>query len=692
MTRNQIIWIVSLSMLTTGVVVVVILWALGIFTPMQDNVVEADVAEVGSPPVPIPEMNITNPCVNHTLQIISRAVNSCFNESAIGGVDGVIMWLSNTPEEPVSAILVKEQWRSVDAAVEADPYISMVWTTENFAISPEFIAPISSTRAAMVAKSALPEVSSYVCIADTSNGTYVNILENDSSPVAIAFDAAQARLMVVWYNAQTNNGVLVAYETISGTKVAQYNLSSSLDYAHVALHVFSLDMVLGFSGSAQVLHYRWNDDTWDQVTSLVDTGQFGHSVALHPSGDMLAVGDPISNGRVFVFKKDGIAFSTTPHHIWEANAPFYTFSLQDHMGTTVAWVNDRIYAGKMGYPVVMDLVSGAQTEWAPGEAGSYLRLFSSTLDARRSILGVEQQNIRNVFSSDDAGYFIISPDSTYMFIAYGSSVLKRSVVNGGVLGTIPVADVSVMLLSHDETKLFTSSYDGVIHVWEADTGILIHSLTGHSDTVLALALSLDNTYLYSGSVDHTIRKWQVSSGTSLLTMSGHTGWIRSLCLSSNGERLYSGSADNTVRIWNTSADVSTHTLTGHNHRVNVLQLSWDETILYSGSQDMNVKEWDALSGGAALRTFYGHTATVKHLFMSSDGTTLLSYASGSLRYWRLSDGVMYQNIPTAAFVSIMYYTANRDIYMALLEQGVGYIRRWGYPLTTLSFYATKTCE
>lgn len=50
-----------------------------------------------------------------------------------------------------------------------------------------------------------------------------------------------------------------------------------------------------------------------------------------------------------------------------------------------------------------------------------------------------------------------------------------------------------------------------IRVWDATTGKVVRTLTGHLDEVLSLAFSADGTFLVSGSRDCTVKLWDLRS-------------------------------------------------------------------------------------------------------------------------------------------------------------------------------------
>ncbi|MXV75564.1 T9SS type A sorting domain-containing protein, partial [Candidatus Poribacteria bacterium] len=105
------------------------------------------------------------------------------------------------------------------------------------------------------------------------------------------------------------------------------------------------------------------------------------------------------------------------------------------------------------------------------------------------------------------------------------------------------------------------------------------------------AFSPDGTILASGSRDNTIHLWNANTGTHIRTLSGHTNWVMSVAFSPDGTILASGSRDNTIRLWGVDIGVHQATLTGHTESVSSVAFSPDGTTLASGSWDGTVLLW-----------------------------------------------------------------------------------------------------
>jgi WD40 repeat protein len=106
-----------------------------------------------------------------------------------------------------------------------------------------------------------------------------------------------------------------------------------------------------------------------------------------------------------------------------------------------------------------------------------------------------------------------------------------------------------------------------IRLWNVDTGELLKTLTGHKNVVSSVAFSPDgnlivsgdwwyhwvNGHLSSGAVGGEIRVWDAHTGELLKTLTGHTGEVSSVAFSPDGKTLASGRTDGTILLWDFSS-------------------------------------------------------------------------------------------------------------------------------------------
>lgn len=168
---------------------------------------------------------------------------------------------------------------------------------------------------------------------------------------------------------------------------------------------------------------------------------------------------------------------------------------------------------------------------------------------------------------------------------------------------------------------------------------LLRTLTGHTDSVRALAVTPDERYLISGCRDTTIRVWSIEDWTVLRTLHGHEGWVMALAVTPDGRKLVSASWDRTLRVWDLSDGTCIFTLRGHTDPVFDVAITPAGQYAISASRDKTLKMWD-LESGTEVRTLRGHTNWAKAVVVTPDGGRIISGSSDRIiKAWDAETGI-----------------------------------------------------
>jgi WD40 repeat protein len=101
--------------------------------------------------------------------------------------------------------------------------------------------------------------------------------------------------------------------------------------------------------------------------------------------------------------------------------------------------------------------------------------------------------------------------------------------------------IRTLALSPDGKLLATGGWNRDIHLWQADTGRLVRTLSGHRHAVTCLNFRADGRWLVSGGLDRTVRLWDVRTGKLLAGPFTYPATVLSVAVSPDGRRLYAGS-------------------------------------------------------------------------------------------------------------------------------------------------------
>ena len=203
----------------------------------------------------------------------------------------------------------------------------------------------------------------------------------------------------------------------------------------------------------------------------------------------------------------------------------------------------------------------------------------------------------------DATTLTFSPDGKR--VAFGTNdrkIMIWDISAGKLISQFPEANVDHTALSPDGRTLAIVS-GTTIKLLDVTTGIIDHSLEGHTQVVTALAFSPDGKTLASGSNDTTIILWDVKTGNKGQPLEGHTQPVTTIVFSPDGEKFASGSCgkqdsfyeciEGEVLLWDlVNQQPIGLPFIGHTKEVTNLTFSPDGKTLASGSEDTTIILWD----------------------------------------------------------------------------------------------------
>ena len=106
-----------------------------------------------------------------------------------------------------------------------------------------------------------------------------------------------------------------------------------------------------------------------------------------------------------------------------------------------------------------------------------------------------------------------------------------------------------LAFASDGTLLATAERAGPARIWDARTGRLLTTLTGHTGGVDDVAFSPDGATVATAGEDGTVRLWDADSGIQRLVLRGHIGVAGTVRFSPDGTKLASTGTDGVVRVW-----------------------------------------------------------------------------------------------------------------------------------------------
>lgn len=151
----------------------------------------------------------------------------------------------------------------------------------------------------------------------------------------------------------------------------------------------------------------------------------------------------------------------------------------------------------------------------------------------------------------------------------------------------------------------TPAEEGVVELFSWPDGQAVKSLTGHKDSVMAVAWR-DGSSLVSASLDRSITVWDTRAGSITRVLEGHSRGVSSVCFLKDRRILVSAGIDRSLRVWNaeisaqpTAAQSLLHSLDNHTRRVHALALRpgvGGMPMVASASKDRTVRLWQPTIG------------------------------------------------------------------------------------------------
>ena len=207
--------------------------------------------------------------------------------------------------------------------------------------------------------------------------------------------------------------------------------------------------------------------------------------------------------------------------------------------------------------------------------------------------------------------------------------------------------VDDLVYSPDGKMMASVGNDGIICLWEAATGKVIHEFRGPAGRrIMCAGYSPDGKNLASGGSDGVVRLWEAATGKKIRAFQAPQGEIGGVAWSPDGKTLASGSKDGTLRLWEAA--------TGMQNRVchkddkeggYCLSYSPDGKTLASGGDSGTICLWEIATGKKIL-SFQGYKDEVRRLKYSSDGKMLASVGSDSMARNRESAKIRLWNAET----------------------------------------------
>ncbi len=394
--------------------------------------------------------------------------------------------------------------------------------------------------------------------------------------------------------------------------------------------------------------------TMEQTLEIPNVTSWLHTADWSPDGAMIATGDNDGTCRVWNPETgEMLREIRTGHTIFKVS-----FSPDSRRLVTAADVSVQVWdVGQLPDAVGVHHVGPASSPRS--EPGTVLRAFSAPLETsawlgydHRFRQGTDGDG-RTVFEfgdetfAVDSYYTARSPDGRYRIET--DNVSLRTVLVDATTGE-SLAVLSEDSIYHSEwspggVRFMTGSVGGDMTLWNAKTrepvGVLGESYPLPRDIQAkvpgAFRFSPDGSRVLVGRRNGVVEIFDAESGEWIRELSRNEGGIFAVAWSPDGRRAAAGGVGSRVRVWDTATGRTVSTLTGHKLQIHTIDFHPGGERILTGGSDDDVKLWETETGREISTVFSlsgddflvgtGFTADGScALAVSSLGTVLLARA------------------------------------------------------------------
>ena len=137
--------------------------------------------------------------------------------------------------------------------------------------------------------------------------------------------------------------------------------------------------------------------------------------------------------------------------------------------------------------------------------------------------------------------------------------------------------------------------DQLLEIWDPNSGMNIHTLHLHYNTINRIRFNQNGNWIISGSKDHTVKVTDIRMirmDKELQTFKGHDSEVNTLRWHPEHEDIFcSAGADRKIIYWKVGQDKNFIINTAHDREIFDLCFNKNGTLLASGSNDIFIKLW-----------------------------------------------------------------------------------------------------
>lgn len=188
--------------------------------------------------------------------------------------------------------------------------------------------------------------------------------------------------------------------------------------------------------------------------------------------------------------------------------------------------------------------------------------------------------------------------------------------------------------------------DGVLVLWDIESGTQLHRFIGHTAKVVGIAVSPDARWAATASWDHTARLWDLERLEPGPVLQDHRGPVNDVEFSADGNAVYTASNDGEIHLFASVDGSHKRPLYRHGWGINVLSRIPDTDNLVFGAINGTAAVVSATSGNIVTELKSYDRPVLSVAVTDKPGYVATGGAEGTVRVYRSADFALieeYQN-------------------------------------------------
>lgn len=287
--------------------------------------------------------------------------------------------------------------------------------------------------------------------------------------------------------------------------------------------------------------------------------------------------------------------------------------------------------------------------------GSLFFLSLTTAYSQVKVIGNPKSIVYDISFSKGGGWLAATEEKSVNLFDTQSGKLIRSFQDGHTGQVLSVA------VSDDSTKLASGGKDGLLLIWDVQTGEVLEKLAHHQGVITSVKFHPQRNLLISAGSDNKITVYDYQKRQVLFELAKHTDDVNAIAVSPDGNILASAGADKIIRLWGLNTGKLLTELPEDSAWIRALSFTQEGNVLLAAGDDRKISRWQIESNNYGYKVDDSTISTGWLLSLDTRGDTYETEVIASSGM----DGKIRIRTPFGKYT----YGVNRPVHKVLLKPG-----------------------